>query len=257
MPKVVECVERLTGMPVYYRQPYSGEYVFTAFSGSHQDAIRKGVSKKDQAGEKFGMGWKVPYLHVDPEDMGREFERLIRINSQSGKGGVAWVLEHEYGIKAPKAMHPEIGKEVQKYSDEVGREISSEEVYTLFEKCFVNPEGRYELVNYWPRPDDSSPTLIHGEVKIMINGKEEKISSEGNGPVSAFVNCLRQIEVNEFKVDNFEEQAIGHGADAIAMAYVPIKLGDGATIWGVGKDTNIDQAAIKAIIAGLNRANVK
>jgi 2-isopropylmalate synthase len=154
-------------------------------------------------------------------------------------------------------MHPEIGKEVQKYSDEVGREISSEEVYTLFEKCFVNPEGRYELVNYWPRPDDSSPTLIHGEVKIMINGKEEKISSEGNGPVSAFVNCLRQIEVNEFKVDNFEEQAIGHGADAIAMAYVPIKLGDGATIWGVGKDTNIDQAAIKAIIAGLNRANVK
>lgn len=254
MDKIVETVERLTGMPVYYRQPYSGEYVFTAFSGSHQDAIRKGISKRGKNEEVFGMGWKVPYLHVDPADLGRSFEGLIRINSQSGKGGIAWVLEQEYGVSVPKLMQPEIGKAVQHFSDSIGREVTSNEVWDVFEKEFINPVGPYKLLKYWPRPDNEEPTLIHGELKIDINGKEKAIVADGNGPVSAFVNCLHDVGISGFKVDDFEEEAIGHGADAKAMSYVPIKLDSGETVWGVGTDTNIDQAAVRAIIAGLNRA---
>lgn len=253
MPEIVETVERLTGMPVYYRQPYSGEYVFTAFSGSHQDAIRKGISRRGEDAAKFGMGWKVPYLHVDPVDLGRSFEGLIRINSQSGKGGVAWVLEQEYGVTVPKAMQPELGKAVQKFSDSIGREVTSKEVWDVFEKEFINPEGKFKLLKYWPRPDNDDPTLIHGELKIVIDGKEQIFEADGNGPVSAFVKCLKTSDVTGFSVDDFEEEAIGHGADAKAMAYVPIKLDNGSTVWGVGTDTNIDQAAIRAIVAGLNR----
>ena len=141
LPEIIQTVEELTGMKIYYRQPYAGEYVFTAFSGSHQDAVRKGMLKQAEAPEKFNMGWKIPYLHVDPADLGRKFERLIRINTQSGKGGDAWVLEQDYGIKPPKAMLPEIGAAVQKYADEVARELTSEEVHQVFLDEFVSPAG--------------------------------------------------------------------------------------------------------------------
>jgi 2-isopropylmalate synthase len=251
--RVVETVERLTGMPVYYRQPYAGEYAFTAFSGSHQDAINKGIHKLDAAAETFGMGWKVPYLHIDPADMGRRFERMIRINSQSGKGGIAWVLEQDYGIEIPKAMQPELSHFVQKYSEKVGREISSEEVYTVFQDEFVSPKGPYELVGYWPRPDEKDPSFVHGEVKIRIDGVERTAQADGNGPVSAFVNALRELVDIDFSVDDYHEQAVGKGADAQAMAYVPIKLSDHQTVFGVGIDSNINQAAIRAIVVGLNR----
>jgi 2-isopropylmalate synthase len=251
--RIVEPVERLTGMPVYYRQPYAGEYAFTAFSGSHQDAINKGMHKLDAAAETFGMGWKVPYLHIDPADMGRRFERMIRINSQSGKGGIAWVLEQDYGIEIPKAMQPELSHFVQKYSEEVGREISSEEVYTVFQDEFVSPKGPYELVGYWPRPDEMDPSFVHGEVKIQIDGVERTAQADGNGPVSAFVNALRELVDIDFSVDDYHEQAVGKGADAQAMAYVPIKLADNQTVFGVGIDSNINQAAIRAIVVGLNR----
>lgn len=250
---VAETVERLTGMPIYYRQPYAGEYAFTAFSGSHQDAINKGMHKLPEAPERFGMGWKVPYLHIDPVDLGRRFERLIRINSQSGKGGIAWVLEQDYGINVPKAMQPELGKYVQAYSESVGREISSEEVHTVFQNEFVSPKGPYELVGYWPRPDESDPTFIHGEVKVRVNGEIKTGSADGNGPISAFVNAINQIVEVEFTVDNYHEQAIGKGADAQALAYVPLKLAGNGVAFGVGADSNIDQAAVRAIVAGLNR----
>jgi len=250
---VAETVERLTGMPIYYRQPYAGEYAFTAFSGSHQDAINKGIHKLPEAPERFGMAWKVPYLHIDPADLGRRFERLIRINSQSGKGGIAWVLEQDYDIEVPKAMQPELSKYVQAYSESVGREISSEEVHTIFQSEFVAPEGPYELVGYWPRPDDKDPTFIHGEVKVKVNGEEKKVVADGNGPISAFVNAINQIVDVDFTVDDYHEQAIGKGADAQALAYVPLKLAGNGVIFGVGADSNIDQAAVRAIVAGLNR----
>jgi len=251
--QVAETVERLTGMPIYYRQPYAGSYAFTAFSGSHQDAINKGVHKLSEAPERFGMGWKVPYLHIDPADLGRKFERLIRINSQSGKGGIAWVLEQDFGVEIPKAMQPELSRYVQAYSESVGREISADEVHQVFQNEFVAPEGPYELVGYWPRPDDNDPTFIHGEVKVKVNGAEKTVKADGNGPISAFVNAINQMVDVDFTVDDYHEQAVGKGADAQALAYVPLKLSGNGVIFGVGADSNIDQAAVRAIVAGLNR----
>jgi 2-isopropylmalate synthase len=243
----------LTGMPIHYRTPYSGEYVFTAFSGSHQDAIRKGMNRLDEAPNKFGIGWKVPYLHVDPTDLGRKYESLIRINSQSGKGGVVWVLEQEFGLQPPKAMHPEIGAAIQEYADEVKREISSSEVKMIFDKVFANPSGPYQLRGYWPRPDKQFPDRIHGELHMLIEGNERKVVADGNGPISAFVGALEKLGICGYNVDDYHEQAIGKGADATAVAYVPLKFEGNGVLFGVGEGTNIDQAAVRAIVAGLNR----
>jgi 2-isopropylmalate synthase len=253
LPEVASTVERLTGMPIYYRTPYVGEYVFTAFSGSHQDAIRKGMNRLDEAPEKFGVGWKVPYLHIDPTDLGRKYESLIRINSQSGKGGVVWVLEQEYGLQPPKPMHPEIGQAVQELADELGREVSANEVYERFQKVFINPAGPYDLVGYWPRPDDQNPTLIHGELRLKVDGTEQHVTADGNGPISAFMKGLGQLGIKDFDVADYHEQAVGKGADAQAVAYVPLKYKNDGSLFGVGTGTNIDQAAVRAIVSGLNR----
>jgi len=254
LSEVVESVERLTGIPVYCRQPYAGEFVFTAFSATHQDAIRKGMHKIDEAAEAFGMRWKMPYLHIDPKDLGRRYEQLIRITSQSGKGGVAWVLEQDHGLEIPKLMQSEVRLAVQELSDRMGRELTSEEVYRVFEEEFVHPKGKYELVGYWPRPDDEDPTLIHGEVKLRVDGAEKTVTAEGNGPVSAFVRAMRKAGAKGFSVEDYHEQAVGKGADAQAVAYVPLRFDGGEVFFGVGMDTNIDQAAVRAIVAGLCRA---
>ena len=253
LPEIAETVERLTGLPVYYRQPYSGNYAFTAFSGSHQDAINKGMKKLSEAPMVFNMKWKVPYLHIDPADIGRKYERLIRINSQSGKGGIAWVLDKDYGIDIPKFIQPELGEYVQDYSESVGREISSEEVYSIFEKNYMDIDNPYTLIRYWPRPDDDDPTLIHGEVHMKIEGKKTIFKADGNGPISAFVSAIRKKIDFNFSVEDYHEQAIGKGANAKALAFVPIKLDDKEIVYGGGIDSNIDQAAVKAIISGLNR----
>ncbi len=253
VPKVADTVERLTGMPIYYRQPYAGKYVFTAFSGSHQDAINKGMHRLDEVSEKFGTNWKVPYLHIDPATIGRKYEKLICINSQSGKGGVDWVLEQDYGLKIPKTMLPELSEVVQRYTDQEGRQVSGKELYQLFEQEFIHPQGPYRLVGYWPRPDNENPTLIHGEIKIEIDGVEKEITANGNGPVSAFVSGFRELVKQSFIVDDFHEQAIGKSANAQAMAYVPLRNAEDQIFFGVGSDTNIDQAAVQAIVAGLNR----
>ena len=253
LPEISSTVERLTGMPIYYRQPYAGEYAFTAFSGSHQDAIRKGMNKLNQAPKQFGVRWKVPYLHIDPSDLGRKYQDLIRINTQSGKGGATWVLEHDFGLRPPKKMHPEIGSIVQRFAARVGREITADELYKVFQNEFVEPKGAFELIGYWPRPDGRDPTLIHGELQIRINGREKNITADGNGPISAFVQGMNQIGIKNFVVEDYHEQAVGSGADARAMAYVPLTFDSGESFFGVGTDTNIDQAAVRAIIAALNR----
>ena len=253
LDRIARTVERLTGLDVYCRQPYAGEYVFTAFSGSHQDAINKGMHRNAESPDVFGLGWKVPYLHIDPADLGREYEQLIRINSQSGKGGVAWVLEREHGLELPRQMRPEIRQAVQVLADQQARELTVDEVYGVFLAEFVNPGGPYELVGYWPRPDDDDPTQIHGQVHVRVNGTSYNLTADGNGPISAFIHAMRQIEPDGFVVDDYHEQAVGKGAEAQAVAYVPLKLDDGRVIFGVGMDTNIDQAAVKAIVSGMNR----
>ena len=253
LPAIANKVESLTGMPIYYRQPYSGSYAFTAFSGSHQDAINKGMKKLNDAPKLFNQSWKVPYLHIDPKDIGRKYEKLIRINSQSGKGGVAWVLEQDYDIELPKNIQLELSNYVQAFSENVKREISSNEVYEIFTNNFVTPSGNYELIGYWPRPNDKDPTFIHGEVHIKINDVFYKINSDGNGPISAFVGALRKVLDIEFIVENYHEQSVGKGADAKALAIVPLKTVKGEKIYGVGIDSNIDQAAVRAIVCCLNR----
>jgi 2-isopropylmalate synthase len=253
LPEIVNIVERLSGLAVYYRQPYSGEYVFTAFSSTHQEAIRKGMDKLDDVPETFGMGWKVPYLHIDPVDLGRRYESLVSMDAQSGKGSVVWVLEHEFGLRLPKSMDHEVNSAVQLFANRVGREITSRQVYRIFQDTFINPRGPYKLAGYWPRPDEEDPTIIHGEIRLLIKEHEYRATATGNGPVSAFVNGLKQIDLGNFVLEDYYEQAVGKGAEAQAVAYVPLKFDTGQVVFGVGVGTNIDQAAVRAIVAGLNR----
>jgi len=258
LPRIAETVERLTGMPINSRQPYSGDLVFTAFSGSHQDAINKGMHQLKESTQKFGVGWKVPYLHIDPADIGRKYESLIRLNSQSGKGGIAYVLERDHGLKIPRAMQPEVGRVLQRYFDRVGREVSSEELYQEFERAFIAPEGPYELAGFWPRPDETDPSQVHGEIHLKVNGALKSVTADGNGPISAFVNGMRKInDTVRYTIDDYEEESIGKGADAKAVAYVPLKLEGNGVLFGVGIDTNIVQAAVRAIVAALNRVMTK
>jgi 2-isopropylmalate synthase len=163
------------------------------------------------------------------------------------------VLERDYGVEAPKAMHAELGQAVQRLSERVEREVTGEEVYKVFEAEFVHPDGPYELLGYWPRPDDADPTQIHGEIHLKVDGQDRRVVADGNGPISAFVNGMRKLGAADFKVDDYHEQAVGKGADARALAYVPLKFETGEVLFGVGSDTNIDQAAVQAIVAGLNR----
>jgi 2-isopropylmalate synthase len=150
-------------------------------------------------------------------------------------------------------MHPEIGQAIQAYADEVAREVSASEVYDIFQRVFVNAPGPYHLIGYWPRPDDNNPTVIHGELRMKVDGEEKRVTADGNGPISAFVMALRQLGVTNFAVDDYHEQAVGKGADAEAVAYVPLRFTNDGVLHGVGTGTNINQAAVRAIVAGLNR----
>ncbi len=254
MDKIVETIEHASGIPVHPRHPYAGSLVFTAFSGSHQDAIRKGMDVRKQAAEYFHQDWKVPYLHIDPEDLGRSYEKLIRINSQSGKGGVVYILESDFGICPPKRMHPEIGREVQALADQKGNEINSAELLKFFTQTFVEPKGPVELINF-KRIDAGNPDNIAVKLKLKFNGKKMKIVGSGNGPISAAVHALRTIEgMPEFVLDDFHEQTLGHDANASAISFIGlIRRRDEKLIYGAGQHSNIDQAAIRALFSAINR----
>ncbi len=254
MDKIVETIEHASGIPVHPRHPYAGSLVFTAFSGSHQDAIRKGMDVRKQAAEYFHQDWKVPYLHIDPEDLGRSYEKLIRINSQSGKGGVVYILESDFGICPPKRMHPEIGREVQNLADKKGNEINAEELLGFFTKTFIEPEGPIELISF-KRLDVSNPDNITVKLKLKFRGKKLKIVGSGNGPISAAVHALRTIEdMPEFILDDFHEQTLGHDANASAISFIGlIRRRDEKLIYGAGQHSNIDQAAIRALFSAINR----
>ncbi len=257
MQHVVDVVESSSGIDVHPRHPYAGRLVFTAFSGSHQDAIRKGIERRDEISEYFKQGWKIPYLHIDPADLGRAYEKLIRINSQSGKGGVVYVLEHDFGIYPPKQMHPEIGSAVQGYADSKGDEINTEEVYQVFEDRFVNVKGRYKLESFKRNFDvDVGDDGICMIVNITIDDEPYSLHGCGNGPISALVHALRESdEVINFKLDDFSEKTLGHDADAAAIAFIGVRLDDGSMVYGAGRDSNIDRAAAYALFSALNRAD--
>ena len=257
LPSIVKTIEESSGILVHPRHPYAGDLVFTAFSGSHQDAIRKGMKDKDKATELFGINWKIPYLHLNPLDVGKKYEQLIRINSQSGKGGIAYVLEKDFGLRLPKAMHPELGKYVQQLADKKGNEISANEVYDLFKEKFVHITKPYQFISI-EHINTSQPNSndISVKVKIEVNGVAEELIGNGNGPISAVVHALqRSDKIINFNLEDFQEQSIGQSADSTAMAYVTIKREhDGAVFHGAGQSSNIDWAAIYALIAALNKA---
>lgn len=251
---VKEVYERTTHMKVPPRQPYAGELVFTAFSGSHQDAINKG---KIYMEESHSDMWEVPYLPIDPADVGREYEPIIRINSQSGKGGAAFILANEYGIKMPKAMHVEFGAVVKHACDEKGKELQSQEVFDLFQKEYRNVVGPYRLVNhkvYEEKDEADELTSVHFEGTVRIGeDRTEKIEGKGSGPIEAFFNAIRSIGITDYKFVDYSEHAIAVGSDSKAISYIHLKNPQGKDIFGIGVSHNIGYASIKGIFCAINR----
>ncbi len=246
-----ELVE-LSGIGVHPRHPYAGELVFTAFSGSHQDAIHKGLMNADALTKHFGA-WKVPYLHIDPRDLGRSFEKFIRINSQSGKGGIAYVLQQESGIHLPRPLLQDFSASVQAFADKAGREVEASELIGLLRAKYVLQDSPLRLLNYWPRPTAADPTRIEGEVHADFNGQAYTLSAAAQGPIAAFVRAMQQLPLPfTFKLDEYEEDSIGSDEDAEAVTFVKLSNSAGQSRYGIGFGVNIDQAAVRAIVSALN-----
>jgi 2-isopropylmalate synthase len=247
---LVRMAEYCNQLPVHPRHPYAGELVFTAFSGSHQDAINKGF--KAMAGSNRPL-WEVPYLPIDPKDLGRTYEAVIRINSQSGKGGVAYILEKEHGIELPRRLQVEFSKVVQAIADGEGVELPADRLWQAFEAEYLEGNGRYELIEHKSKYDGDHSGEQTLTAKLTDNGKLKVISGHGNGPVAGFFEGLRKETGIAFDLVDYREHAIGGGASTSAVAYVELKFPDGGTFFGVGIDKNIVAASLKAVVSGVNR----
>lgn len=254
LPKYREIYERCTNMKIGERQPYIGELVFTAFSGSHQDAINKGMKYMKESGTQY---WEVPYLPIDPADVGRQYEPIIRINSQSGKGGAAFVMNHSFGYDLPKKMHPEFGALVQKKCEDLGRELISKELFEVFDENYINVPKKYELVKH-KVTDENEITRIDGIVRMDNNKNNEiAISGSGNGPVDAFFNALKGVGINNYEFISYSQHAISGGSDSKAVSYIELKKPDGKNIFGVGIAGNVSVASLLGILNAINRAELK
>ena len=251
--KIKEMYERCTKMKVGERQPYAGELVFTAFSGSHQDAINKGTHYME---ESHSDKWEIPYLPIDPADVGREYEPIIRINSQSGKGGAAFVMQHVFGFDLPKAMHPEFGHIVQVETDRVGTELKPERIFELFKENYIEATKPYELVrhSFAEFTDEEghshvtfAGTLRHTDTTFQVQGS-------GNGPIDAFFNAIHGQKMDRFTFVDYKEHAIKQGSDSQAVAYIHLQDENGKDWFGVGMSHNINLAPLKGILSAINRA---
>ena len=251
--KIKEMYERCTKMPVGDRQPYVGKLVFTAFSGSHQDAINKGSQYMKESGSEY---WEIPYLPIDPADVGREYEPIIRINSQSGKGGAAYIMEHSFGFDLPKAMHPEFGHIVQVETDRVGKELKPEAIYDLFKTHYIDATKPYEMVrhSFAEFTDEEghshvtfAGTLRHADTLFQVQGS-------GNGPIDAFFNAIHGQKMDRFTFIDYKEHAIKQGSDSQAVAYIHLQDEKGKDWFGVGMSHNINLAPLKGILSAINRA---
>ena len=247
MNAIAEIYERCTGMTVPPRHPYGGELVFTAFSGSHQDAIKKGFAEWTK-GER--SHWDVPYLTIDPKDIGREYHEVIRVNSQSGKGGVAYLLESEFGIELPKDLQREFGPLANTEVDRLGREVTAIELKEMFWNEYIERREPYALKHFHA---DGAGGVFRCRASAYFNGEEKAITGEGNGPIAAYVDALQSAGVPTFSIGNYKEHSLGSGTEASAISYIQIKSGDGKTCWGAGIDTNIELASIKAVTSAINR----
>ena len=248
--------EECTKMRVPERQPYAGELAFTAFSGSHQDAIRKGYEYMKNSGTEY---WEVPYLPINPADLHREYEPVIRINSQSGKGGAAFVLQQAVGYNLPKEMHPEFGNIVKAAADAYGDELSSKQIVDLFKKEYIDLQGKYALVRHRFTELNEADGTIHSrfEGSITIDGVEKYITGVGNGPIDSFFQALAGVGVKGYKFVNYHEHAVSSGSDAQGICYIELKKANGDHIFGAGIHANINVAALKGIICAINRAEAE
>ena len=254
--EIVEVYERCVKIPVHVRHPYAGNLVFTAFSGSHQDAINKGMKKYQERHDNI---WQVPYLPIDPGDLGREYEALVRINSQSGKGGIAFVMDHCYGFKIPKTMQKEFADVIQKLSEGKG-EVSPAEVMQAFEKEYLSIEVPFKLVKCTISDisDDAGDEDTKVNVTIVYNGQSREIEGIGNGPIDAFKNSLAKSSLINVKIIDYTEHALSTGSEAKAAAYVYMERNDTEKkTFGVGVDSNITRASIKSMISAINRLYAK
>ncbi|MDE0814643.1 MAG: 2-isopropylmalate synthase [Alphaproteobacteria bacterium] len=242
-------------LPVHERHPYGGDLVFTAFSGSHQDAIKKGISsiRESNSGQ-----WEVPYLPVDPKDVGRSYEAVIRINSQSGKGGIAYLLEQDYGVVLPRRLQIEFSQVVQGVTDITGKEVTAAEIWRIFQDEYFNPTEPVEFIEHRTVPDTHASELRAISARIRFNGADKVVAGTGNGPISAYVEALsRECGLN-FHVVDYSEHSVGHGEDAAAIAYVEIETpGDETPLFGVARHSNIVTASLKAVTSAVNRAAKK
>ena len=247
--EIVETVRYCTQLPVHPRTPYAGDLVFTAFSGSHQDAIRKGFAAQRSRNDEL---WQVPYLPIDPADLGRSYEAVIRVNSQSGKGGVAWVIEQDKGLKLPKRLQADFSGHVQSLADETSRELNADDIWQRFAATYLPRSGdRFALHDY---EESGAPgdRLFVG--RVAVDGEERSISGRGNGLISGVVAALGGTTGPMLEVVDYVEHAIGHGADARAAAYVECRTDDGRTVWGVGIDPDVATASVRAVLSAANRA---
>ena len=250
---VREIYERCTKMHVPERWPYAGKLAFTAFSGSHQDAINKGHEYMRESKTPY---WEIPYLPIDPADVGREYEPIIRINSQSGKGGAAFIMDHNYGYHMPKAMHPEFGAVVQAECDRTGRELTANEVYELFHREFLNISEPYALSRakfYEEAIAGSAANVTHFSGVLSVRGQFVQLESRGNGPIDAFFNALGQAGIEGYSFISYSEHAISMGSDSQAVAYIELRVPGGRRIFGVGTEHNINFASVKGILSAINR----
>ena len=245
--------EACTKMKVPERQPYAGELAFTAFSGSHQDAIRKGYEYMAESDTPY---WEVPYLPINPADLSREYEPVIRINSQSGKGGAAFVLQHAVGYRLPKEMHPEFGNIVKAASDAFGDELKEEQIVDLFNREYVEFDGKYKLAShsFLEQRELDGTTHTRFEGKIDVCGDMKEVAGVGNGPIDSFFQALAGIGVEGYEFVNYHEHAISRGSDAKGICYIELKIPGNGHIFGVGIDSNINVAALLGILCAINRA---
>ncbi len=245
---LIRMAEYCTQLPVHPRHPYAGELVFTAFSGSHQDAINKGFKAMKGSNKPL---WEVPYLPIDPMDLGRSYEAVVRINSQSGKGGIAYIMETEHGLELPRRLQIEFSKVVQQIADGEGVELPADRLWGAFQGEYLDANGRYGFIEHHASSDHGAQPIT---AKITDDGTIKTIKGMGNGPVDAFCDALRKESGLAFDVVDYREHTMSHGANASAVAYMELRLPDGTNLFGVGIDKNIVVASLKAIVSGVNRA---
>jgi len=254
MGVIIRTAEYCTDLPVHPRHPYAGELVFTAFSGSHQDAIKKGLAAQTEAESAGRPLWEVPYLPIDPADVGRTYEAVIRVNSQSGKGGIAYLLERDYGLALPRLLQIEFSQVIQQITDSTGKELSAAEIHSAFEREYLRAAAPIAYVDHRAQHSAADGAIEHLTARLKIDGVETVLSGDGNGPVDAFIHALRAATGLDVHVLNYHEHGVGSGEDATAVAYVQLRVGADRTCYGVGLDPNIVTATLRAVISATNRA---